>query len=76
MPRIGGRQKDPFNEISWAPPKKYTKTKESVLIASAERLKRDRILQGYKDLFQVVHNRKPDAHEMNTINKTIKKLNL
>lgn len=76
MPRIGGRQKDPFNEISWAPPVKYYKHVESVEINTFARRNKDRLIQGYVDLFKAAHGKDPEPHHMKYIHKVIKGIDL
>lgn len=67
MEKKRGKQKDPYNEIAWAPPKKYYVPKPDLYLSTYEKIKRDRVIKGYEQLFTLVFDRKPNSTELKKI---------
>lgn len=60
-------------EETWIPEPKRYKPKESYEINTFAKIKHDRVLAGYSELFTIVHGYKPTPTDMKLIHRLTKK---
>lgn len=70
-----GRPRKTEEETQWAPVKNY-KYKLSTELNTLDKIKYERVIEGYKNLFMLVHHRSPAAVEMSQIHKIARKIEL